>query len=562
MSGLRPPGLGPIVGHTTDTCCRLWIRAGDPADTGVELDEDRRTIGVIAPLQKTKDGVTQEINHPPAYFRLHREFDRTGTFNLGQEVGIVPAGHTATPFLLEPDTEYVVGFGTLTIDDPHENDDTVSDDVVARHLPPLGDWGWITAEMRKMPPETQACFRTMPKPAPDQRVCFLLGSCRYPGVLWKIKNADRIFNPMNADLRNKSVRCVLMIGDQIYADEFNQIIPVGRGDTAEEFQDRYVKAFSSTNMRRLLRSVPTYMILDDHEIEDNWTQDKLRGKSLLFNLAIGAYMSYQWSHGPRSFGRLLYYTFDVAGYPCFVLDTRTQRYKDTEDTDPDLTDNHMIGRPSLDPVNEPSQLTRLLAWLDEQQKKRGHAPKFIVSSSVFVPNAINERWGTEQDGKPFTNPNVGKRWRRLRDSDSWPAFPSTRRTILKCIVDKQIQNVVFLSGDIHSSNVARLTFKRNGAPLDIKAFAVTSSAFYWPFPFADGDPANYVHDSTARDQEDTFPIDDEAGITMDYQAFNFTQEDNYCRLTIEPPNVLRVQTLDVTGKPLLKDAVLDLERWL
>lgn len=25
MSSLRAPGLGPIVGHTTDRTCRLWI---------------------------------------------------------------------------------------------------------------------------------------------------------------------------------------------------------------------------------------------------------------------------------------------------------------------------------------------------------------------------------------------------------------------------------------------------------------------------------------------------------------------------------------------------------
>src|SRR4029077_15320503 len=136
-------------------------------------------------------------------------------------------------------------------------------------------------------------------------------------------------------------RLVLMVCDQIYADEFKRMLPIGRADTEAEFQERYVTAFSSTNMRRLLRTAPNYMILDDHEIEDNWTQDRLRSNSRLFNLAIGAYMSYQWSHGPRTFGRRLYYSFDASGYPFFVLDTRTQRYKD--DIADDLTDNHMIG---------------------------------------------------------------------------------------------------------------------------------------------------------------------------------------------------------------------------
>jgi len=261
---------------------------GDPGDVSVDLDEDRRTIGIIVPLEKTKDGTPQKLSHPPAYFRLHREFDRTGTFNLGMDVGIVAGNSNAKPFIMEPDTEYLVGFATLTIDDPHSNDDTVPDDVVARHLPPLTSWDWMRDEIDRMGPETKARFRTMPAPDKGQKASFLVGSCRYPGVLWKIKNADRIFGPMSREVADKLVKCVLMIGDQIYADEFNRVIPVGRADTAAEFQDRYLQAFSSTNMSRLLRTVPNYMILDDHEIEDNWTQDRLRSKSLLFNLAIGA----------------------------------------------------------------------------------------------------------------------------------------------------------------------------------------------------------------------------------------------------------------------------------
>ena len=301
-----------------------------------------------------------------------------------------------------------------------------------------------------------------------------------------------------------------------------------------EFQERYVTAFGSLNMRRLLRSVPNYMILDDHEIEDNWTQDRLRdaSKHRLFNLAIGAYLSYQWCHGPRTWGRRLHYQFDCAGYPFFVLDTRTQRFKD--DVADDLTDNHMLGRPALDP-DEPAQLDQVLAWLTAQQQRRGNVPKFIVSSSVFVPNDMSERQGPSLD------------IRRLERSDSWPAYPNTRRAILDCIVQNHVQNVVFLSGDIHCSNLAGMSFSRNGVQLDLKAFCVTSSAFYWPFPFADGNPSQYVHDSRKSGQEDTFHLSD--GTMMDYMSWNFTQEDNYCRLSIDKAAAtILVRVFDADGK--------------
>ena len=110
----------------------------------------------------------------------------------------------------------------------------------------------------------------------------------------------------------------------------NESIPLLRADTYEEFQERYARPPSArSNLRRLLRTSTTYMILDDHEIEDNWTQDRHRGSATTqsFNIAISAYMSYQWSHGPRTWGRLPVRHFECAGYPFFVLDTRTQRYK-------------------------------------------------------------------------------------------------------------------------------------------------------------------------------------------------------------------------------------------
>ena len=73
MSSLREPSLGPIVGATTDQSCRLWIRGADSGKPDESFDEDRRTIGVLS--VKHRDG-----QHQAFYFRLHREYDRTGTF--------------------------------------------------------------------------------------------------------------------------------------------------------------------------------------------------------------------------------------------------------------------------------------------------------------------------------------------------------------------------------------------------------------------------------------------------------------------------------------------------
>jgi alkaline phosphatase D len=288
--------------------------------------------------------------------------------------------------------------------------------------------------------------------------------------------------------------------------------------------------------------MPTYMILDDHEIEDNWSQDRL-GKAAsrkVFHLAIGAYMSYQWSHCPRTYQTRLYYEFECNGHPFFVLDTRTQRFMD--DVRGSLEDNHLLGRPTIGD-EEPSQLDRLLRWLVAQQQKRGDAPKFVVTSSVFAPNPITAREGREGDDEERV------RWKE--ESDSWPAFPTTRRAVLNTIIKNGVQNVVFLSGDIHCANVAEIEFAGSPAAQKLKAFSVTSSAFYWPFPFADGEPSSFVHDSRAKDQSDTFKID--AQHSMDYRAWNFTQEDNFCRVDLDPAShSLKVTTLNKKGEVIRK----------
>ena len=158
MSTRRAPGLGPIAGHTTDHSCRLWIRGQDSADSGAQLASDRRTIGVIAVTARTGGDIPDP--KPVYYFRLHREFDRTGTFNLGEDVSIGGAGE---PYRLEPGIEYWVRMGTLTLDDPYADDESGSDEHLAERLPPLGQWLVDELLDDNFPvKKSEAVFRTLP----------------------------------------------------------------------------------------------------------------------------------------------------------------------------------------------------------------------------------------------------------------------------------------------------------------------------------------------------------------------------------------------------------------
>ena len=562
MSSLRSPGLGPVVGHTTPTSSTIWIRASDRADVGGKHADDRRTIGLITIDQVDGQPATKDL-HGVYYFRLHRKYDRTGIFTLGGDHCLTHAATDSRPRIipLVPNTGYRVRVGTLTLDDSFDTDQNIPDSNLAHLLP---DPSRLRDQLLRIEGKrTTAEFRTFPD-QPQDSMSFMLGSCRYPGLLSKTKEADEIFGPILTEARGPEQRdraqMVLMVGDQIYADKLNKHISISLADTFEEFQDRYQSAFGSRNMRALLREMPTYMILDDHEIEDNWTQDRIDKPSenrahsrKVFNLAIAAYRSYQWAHGPRTYLNRLYYQFACGGYPFFVLDTRTQRFM--EDVPDSLTDNRLLGRTRhvdrhADAEGEPSQFERLEKWLADSHAKHGDAPKFIVTSSVFVPNPMSARTG-RLDGKIQVIETRSQMVKWMEASDSWPGFPETRRRLLRFVIDRGIQNVVFLSGDIHCANVAQITLKKNSRELPLKMASITSSAFYWPFPFADGEPSDYVHDSTDQAQLDTFRISETE--TMDYRSWNYTQEDNFCRVDIDRANHRLVVTpFDKKGQQVCK----------
>lgn len=85
---LRPPSLGPIVGHTTTTSARLWMRGADAGND--------RTVGVAALFAGRR-----YVGGSACYLRLHREYDRTGYVDFeGLKAG----------------TTYTVRMGSLSLD--------------------------------------------------------------------------------------------------------------------------------------------------------------------------------------------------------------------------------------------------------------------------------------------------------------------------------------------------------------------------------------------------------------------------------------------------------------
>lgn len=320
--------------------------------------------------------------------------------------------------------------------------------------------------------------KTLPANTYSKKCYIGLASCQYPSP----HKSDKIFKAFINVLDNKQMEItpvVFHVGDQVYADQLNRKIPFRRADTNAEFTKLYEDKFNGKYFSEFCSKYSSLMTLDDHEIEDNWCMDRLKGNSILssnprdlFTVAMRSYKIYQASHSPNYVGcnqkldnSRFWYTANIGVYNFFVLDTRTERYNEN---------GNLLGDPNI----KTSQFNMLCEWLKAQDI---NTPKFIVSSVIFAP--INT---SDLKDKVFQKTGISEK------SDNWNGY-STRNQLLKFIADNNINKVVFLSGDIHNSLAIsmKLTYKEK----EIKLYQIISSPLFWPFPFADGDLSNYVLNS-------------------------------------------------------------------
>jgi phosphodiesterase/alkaline phosphatase D-like protein len=216
-----------------------------------------------------------------------------------------------------------------------------------------------------------------------------------------------------------------------------------------------------------------YTAVDDHEFEDNWPgrADRLArsGDALAreymkrFRYARAAARAMLYSMTPQGAGRRrLWYRYTSGGLPFFVMDTRTERKLRAADIAP--------GQATIVAAR---QMRALKSWLATAPANQ---PKFIVSGSVFAPVA---KCYAEQRAL----------W---RDGEGWAGYPASWRELTQFIVERQIENVVFLSGDYHLSAMANLTLQSKGR--SVQALSIVSSALYAPLPFANESADQYAWD--------------------------------------------------------------------
>ena len=458
------PTIGPIIGHVTTNHARIFIR-GDRQDNATVFAGIRYRI---ADTQQWSNGI---------FAKLSDLRDMSEVFALNN---------------LSSDTEYEFQAGWFSPMNPVHTQDSVAE------LP------------LQWPREI---YRLRTRSTAKHARAYIVGSCRYlrmtAGIASLPQLGDRIFASINQLIEGAQppISATLMTGDQIYVDDMNLFAP------DREYKDilhKYRAAFSQPNIKRLMSSTSTYMILDDHEIEDNWPANASKSDGALYRNAMAAYELYQASHSPvhplttngqinRSVLEHYWYQFSDGDIEWFVTDSRTRRNLSPDD------------RRILDEAQEHA----LLEWLINSPAR----VKFVVTSVMFYPDR-----------------------KRLGD-DAWEAFPEQRLRILETIRTRRIKNVVFVSGDVHGSLTARLTHSEDP---DFEVHTIVSS------PLCNSKLLPYAKAST-------FMLDQPLvrTATGDYRhelTSTVVSEDNFAHVVVEADQIL-VNYHDRNGKKLQSIAI-------
>lgn len=459
------PTVGPITGHTTTKDVRIFIRGDNP--------DNKR---VFAGVRCRKAGTDKWSNSQ--FMLLQPQFDFSGVLTLLD---------------LDPDCEYEYQAGWLSPMNPVHTVETV-------------------VELPLQWPRELYRFRTRTDAAAQPRA-FIVGSCRYLRVTAGIPSlpllGDRIFatiNQMSNDA-NPPISAVVMTGDQVYIDDLNVIAPDRKYN---DILKKYRIAFSQPNIQRLMSNTTTYMILDDHEIEDNWPANAGKSDDELYKNALAAYDLYQASHSPacslndngqvdRLSRQHYWYQFKDSDIEWFVTDSRTRRNLSNED------------RRIID--EEQEQV--LLDWLINSPAR----VKFVVTSVMFYPD------------------------RKLHGDDAWKAFPEQRLRLLETIRSRRIKNVVFISGDVHGSLTARLGHSEDP---DFEVHTIVSS------PLCNSKLLPYAKAST-------FVLDQPLARTAtgDYRhelTSSVISEDNFAHLVVDTDRI-QVNYHDRDGKTVQSIAI-------
>lgn len=477
-------GLAAIVGHTTPTSTRLWVRTNDEHategayqlllfDKNTVAGTTGQTLGELFETLRSEEEVELKALDPFGPRPINSEGEKSDTTCVMDIPDLKPGVNYSYAIWSERDKAFVLGhdkrrrvrtpleeggfaFGLFSCHNPFGKAEEIPTNIGVKKQPKLHNMGlWDTA-----------------------RIAF-----------------EREHNGQLVDF-------VIAGGDQAYSDGcvalsiwgyLEKIVGQRRADRSIRlpnqtemlswFRDMYRGYWGFPSVRAVFGRFPTYMIWDDHEIRDGWGSHKIRAADgdneinevlfddweecldrdeaehllkEMFAAAKQAYFEYEHCHNPPTAEGVYDYQFTHKDCLFYVLDGRGQRDFEREEY-------KILGK---------EQMGRFRAAVDGMDSEK--TPILFVVSAVPLLHAsswsVGRAEGVLADYKDLTDD--------LRDAWEHKGHTKERQELLDTLfraADKGIK-VCILSGDVHMSAVFEM--RRGSSAI----YQLTSSAITYNTP--------------------------------------------------------------------------------
>ena len=475
-----------IIGHTTSTTAKIWIRtkeAGDyflclvPIKLG-DTKNEKELNGIIDQTDIDEGAVSQKF---PNLKETTLTTIADNDFTAVHEFDGLESGQRYRYFLAKKEDggqlKVVIDAVPYSVNREQEKD--------------INQGGGVGLS-----------FRTL-KESPDPSFSFALFSCHNPYVESDDDNAVVGLENMPAwdsfgktlcrhskTNRYKDLSFVIAGGDQCYTDGkpkisiweyLYKVMGVGpdgkvypsKEDMISWYRDIYRAYWGFPQVRSVYGMYPIYMIWDDHEICDGWGSyeacdnkdrrhlifDKAEKKGMalkqaqvlldnMFQAACQVYNEYEHSHNPTTEEKKWHYSFEYGNAHFFVMDGRGHR---------DITkseDYKILGEAQM------RDFVRYVEGVGDD------GILFVVSA---VPMIHTCAW-VNKLGVRFSRDNADD----LKDAWESDIHDKERGKVMDCLWEaaKRGVRVCILSGDVHASALFSLTHNKSGK----KIYQITSSA--------------------------------------------------------------------------------------
>lgn len=453
-----------IIGHTTETTTRLWLRLKTPGRYCLCLAEEPFYDSKGDPALTHEGGV---------------DYLRTET---ATHVVWLPL-HTFLRFEVTADTDFtrVIDLTGLTANTRYHY--AVFRESWQEERARRGEGAIIDENPWELGIEQEYSFQTLSDR--DTSFSFGLFSCHMPFKDDSIEGVDvGMWTDFHNELELAKARFVIGAGDQVYADG-NDRLSIWRflkkhideqptlADMISWYRDVYRGYWGFAPLRRVFSSFPCYMTWDDHEIMDGWgsftdaelasslnrswrrddAASNLRLAQKMFTAAQHVYCEYQHAHNPQTPAGVYDYSMAPFGCDFYVLDLRGQR---------------SFARPR-DRILGAAQHARFQAWRASLASSGRSGPIFIVSSvpTVHLRDFVID--ATDRFNIQGGRDDVRDHWAHGENK----AEISRLFDGMFMTAEQTGRPLVILSGDVHIATIFSL---RHPAYPKARVFQVTSSA--------------------------------------------------------------------------------------